>query len=365
MRILALADDLTGALETGAQLAAGGVPCVVLAGPPFEAESAAAVFNIETRHVSAAEAEHRVLEAVAGHSAAHVFLKTDSTLRGRIRESLHALKRRFPERDLVYVPAYPAMGRTVRGGVLYVHGVPLAGTAFARDPLNPVRDSSAAAIGEGLAEVRDGETEADLAAAAESLRGRNAIAAGTAGFVGHWMRTLPVARSRVTPWRIVAGDTLVVVGSRHPVARAQAASLQGHPGCRVHLLPTGLAGDPLDVAARCGQDVRRMLDERPAGTLIVVGGDTAAAILKALGCRVIRPNGELLPGVPVSRMEAGDFNPATPDGNAWFNPAAPEAEVAPRPGGAASPLRNGLTLITKAGGFGDENTLLRIMEKLK
>lgn len=108
-----------------------------------------------------------------------------------------------------------------------------------------------------------------------------------------------------------------------------------------------------------------MLDERPAGTLIVVGGDTAAAILKALGCRVIRPNGELLPGVPVSRMEAGDFNPATPDGNAWFNPAAPEAEVAPRPGGAASPLRNGLTLITKAGGFGDENTLLRIMEKLK
>ncbi len=333
-QILALADDLTGALETGAQLAAEGIRCIVAADGHGEGSADALVLNLETRHASEADAERIVRAAVASNRPRHIYLKTDSTLRGRIVESLRALIAEFPEREIVYVPAYPALGRTVRKGVLFVDGVPLAETPFARDPLNPVRDSSIAALVGDLAIVHDGESDGDLAAVAASLDQRPRIVAGTAAFVRHWARTLPVTRAASSLPIPKASGGLIVVGSRHPVSRAQAANaLQtGLQGWTLHLLPDALCGDPLDVARQCGEQVRTMFEQQPAGALVVFGGDTAAAILKALGCRIAWPYGELLPGVPVSRIEAQGRT---------------------------------LTLITKAGGFGDERTLLRIIEGIR
>lgn len=42
---------------------------------------------------------------------------------------------------MIYAPAYPALGRAVRQGRLYVNGVPVEETEFARDPLNPIHAS--------------------------------------------------------------------------------------------------------------------------------------------------------------------------------------------------------------------------------
>jgi len=43
-----------------------------------------------------------------------LYLKTDSTLRGNIGSEISAVLAAFPGSPLVYAPAYPRMGRTVR-----------------------------------------------------------------------------------------------------------------------------------------------------------------------------------------------------------------------------------------------------------
>ena len=152
-RILALADDLTGALEVGARFAAAGVSCAVGFARQFDAvvrpDVTALVLDTETRHVDDAEAYSRIAALARAARENHVRLlykKTDSTLRGPIAGEFRALVEVWAGTPLLYVPAYPAMGRTVRGGVLYVEGVPVDRTSFARDLLDPVRESSIPAM---------------------------------------------------------------------------------------------------------------------------------------------------------------------------------------------------------------------------
>src|SRR5215831_9753843 len=85
--ILALADDMTGALEVGAKFSAAGIRTLVSA-KPVEPESAAAlVYDTETRHRSPTAASREVRRFVLHTRLACprlVYKKTDSTLRGNI-----------------------------------------------------------------------------------------------------------------------------------------------------------------------------------------------------------------------------------------------------------------------------------------
>ena len=119
MQVLAIADDTTGALEVGAQFAADGVQSFVTARPRLAGGSTALVVDTQSRHIKPGRAADRVVRiATAAVSAGirHVFKKTDSTLRGNISAEFQALLGVFPESVLVYVPAYPRMGRVVTGG---------------------------------------------------------------------------------------------------------------------------------------------------------------------------------------------------------------------------------------------------------
>ena len=143
--ILGLADDLTGALEIGAKFAAAGIGVLVTTVPAVEPLAEVLVVDTETRHREPAEAAAVVRALVlAGRrsGASLVYKKTDSTLRGNIGAELGALMEAWPGAPLLYAAAYPRLGRTVRGGVLRVDGVPVAETAFARDPLNPIHESN-------------------------------------------------------------------------------------------------------------------------------------------------------------------------------------------------------------------------------
>ena len=77
-------------------------------------------------------------------------------------------------------PAYPALGRTVRNGVLYVDGVAVAQSAFAHDALNPIRGSSVSAmLGPDLpCTIFDGETDSDLREAARVILADRSPATG-------------------------------------------------------------------------------------------------------------------------------------------------------------------------------------------
>jgi uncharacterized protein YgbK (DUF1537 family) len=70
---------------------------------------------------------------------------------------------------------------------------------------------------------------------------------------------------------------------------------------------------------------RRIFQQYHFGGLLLTGGDTAQAVCKALDVEAIKLVDEFLPGLPLSHIEGG--------------------------------IADGLAIITKAGGFGQANTL--------
>src|SRR6266576_1991127 len=135
---------MTGALEVGAKFSSVGIRTLVSA-KPVESESAVLVYDTETRHRSPQAAGQEVRRFVlrAGPVCPRlIYKKTDSTLRGNIAAELDAIVEIYPMWRAAYAPAYPALGRTVTQGLLYVDGVPVAEPEYAFDPLNPVRASS-------------------------------------------------------------------------------------------------------------------------------------------------------------------------------------------------------------------------------
>jgi D-threonate/D-erythronate kinase len=385
VQVLAIADDTTGALEVGAQFAMAGVRSLVSSANALLAGTCALVLNTETRQVTPEGAGRRVASlAGAARDAGirYLYKKTDSTLRGNIASEFQALLNVFPERFLVYVPAYPKMGRVVKGGELYVDGLPLAPTGSGKDPAQQSRDGSipsllargsrapvllATASGqlEGLLRdaapgsivVCDGTTEEDLeaAAAAVSLAGEDWLVAGTGGFSGHWIRRLPVERNFARR-RPNIKRCLVVSGSRHPASREQveqasdggiasiwlgenpdtdaatvfaaAAALAARDWALLRTPGTG----PPGVSERLGVITGRVLASQPVDGLIIFVGSTAYAVLRAIGVTVVEPLGELLAGVAVS---------------------------------VARYRNRDLVLITKAGGFGDAGSLVSILGHLE
>jgi uncharacterized protein YgbK (DUF1537 family) len=385
MQILAIADDTTGALEVGGQLAGQRVRALVSLRRKLGRGAEALVVDAQTRHLTAAAARDRV--ARLGHAARearipHLYKKTDSTLRGNIAAEFQALLDAFPERPLVYVPAYPKMGRTVRGGELFVDGRPLAETAIARDPLNPAREGfipkllargcGAPVHAAGTASqlralldddtrgsvlVCDGTTDDDLreiASVLASLR-QPCLVAGTGGFVGEWAGLLPVERSYQAP-RLHVERCLVISGSLHPASREQvrraasdgvaSAYLGGEPGSDTALAQqlaealrtrgwAALATPgtcPPGVGVRVGALARQAVRSAAVDCLVIFGGDTALTVLRSIGATVLESVGELTPGVPLS---------------------------------LARDRGRTLLVASKAGGFGGTDMLLSIKELLE
>ena len=143
--LLILADDFTGALDTGVQFAACGIPTRVVVGEQvdFAANDAAVlVVDTETRHLPAAEAYAVIAKLTREAMSAGVFSiykKTDSALRGNIGAELSALLKTSGERQLPFLPAFPQIDRVTRDGVHYISGVPVTESPFGIDPFEPVR----------------------------------------------------------------------------------------------------------------------------------------------------------------------------------------------------------------------------------
>lgn len=351
-RALVLADDTTGALELGALCASLGVRARVLldpAGSP-SGEPDVVVIDTRSRHLSAGRAADRIRAAAGRYRGVPAYKKTDSTLRGQIAAELDALLETAPSVPLVYVPAYPRLGRTVERGVLRLAGVPVDQTEFARDPRQPVRESSvprllreksafpveeisgaealAAVLGADGARILvcDARTEQDLAglAAVWAERVPPSPAAGPAGFAVYWLRELlQLPAMGRTPARFPAASAGVAVnGSLHPRSHAQIDY------ARTRLGPQWTFLDARDLAAGSEDAIARELASRAAaaltataaGTLVVFGGDTAAAVFAELAVMELTPLGEMLLGVAISTFawrgqdrwaitKAGGFGP--------------------------------------------------------
>jgi uncharacterized protein YgbK (DUF1537 family) len=218
-RLLVMADDLTGALDTGVQFASAGVRTTVvthryLARSLWSCEAPVLVVDTESRHLAPSQAGLRVASCVRagrGRGVDCFYKKTDSTLRGNVGAELEALLAASGERELFFVPSLPKAGRVTRSGVPWVNGIPLHESSFARDPRDPIRGTSiqgiigsqsrvpVAIVGRGVGAVPapagrdrplivafDAETDDDLEAIAGRLAGRGIphLTAGSSGFAG-------------------------------------------------------------------------------------------------------------------------------------------------------------------------------------
>lgn len=386
-RVLIVADDLTGAMDTAGPFAQRGLSTCVVAEPlACEPDTVAAArvvsLNTDSRRLPEAQAAQRLAACVARFGAQPfdiVFKKIDSTLRGNVvAETLELM--RAAGRDVVLIaPAFPAQGRTVRDGMVHVNGVPLPQTEFARDALSPPpRDplhkifgaavgedkvaqwtpSSAHAHGGRKIVVADAETDDDLSIAIQGAKPQygRMLLVGSAGLGLALAQDLAAQAAPRRSAISVTGTIVFVVGSRAVQSREQVARLGRLAGTLVLEMPNGAPspapalgnalqvvllavpdaqggeGDAAAVAkgmARAALDVVRQTGSR---ALVATGGDTAIAVLEASGCAALDVMGDLMPGIPYARLTLG-----------------------------GKPL----WLITKAGGFGAPDTLYDIAVRLR
>lgn len=413
MQLLVIADDFTGALDTGTQFSQRGIATTLFLYDTMTAaqlsgcHAEVVVVDTESRHLSAGVAAQRVRAAaqLAKEAGCRIFFKkTDSTLRGNLGSELTAMQDVCGAKQLWFAPAYPAMGRTTSGGMHYIHGVPLAQTDFADDPFNPVHSSSIPAIlaaqtdrtiravpaGQLLSEpetpeliIVDGQTEDDLRQTAQALAaaGRLTCLAGCAGFAAALEGLLPLHSALRRPRR-KPGGLLLVCGSVHPQSVAQ---------CRYAIAQCNYLDRPLTPLQMLSEqndcdnlihDVCSALQTGSHALVRVAGGREMLSETASAAGRLSLPPEEIPPRVAakLGRITATilRLQPVSAlivfGGDTLLGIAAALGCVAVSPQTELLPgvvlsrmqtLSGEFDVITKAGGFGDETLMTQIERRLQ
>ena len=151
-QVLVVADDFTGANDAGVGLAQHGARVsVVFDVNKLHADllGDAVVINTDSRAVRDDVASQRTAEAVAAWQAAGgqgwIIKKIDSTLRGNLGAEIAAALSAADVPVALIAAASPTLGRVTRQGEVWVNGRLLTDTEFASDPKTPVTSASVAA----------------------------------------------------------------------------------------------------------------------------------------------------------------------------------------------------------------------------
>jgi len=341
MMAVLIADDLTGSLDSISPFAALGMNCITAVSlasvlPALAHAPDVLSVNLGTRELSPelartrAAAATRVLKDATGPETIWI-KKIDSRLKGPIGAEISGMFEVLPLERVLLCPAIPELGRIVSQGRL-------KGAGIAHDL--PVADLVAVAQ---ICSFPDASCDSDLDRLAGSIQPGTLVAAAR-GLSAALARRLCPGQSP-SPLHPGHGPIGFVVGSRDPVTLAQVALLGGVGGPRFIMAPDGEVGLITDhgsfviqategagangnvVSARLAAGVAHHVSGLK--TLVLSGGETAAAVLDAFGIRLLRVKGEVLPGLPL--CYAADL------------PGFPE-------------------IVTKSGGFGLPDTLLRIWQ---
>lgn len=412
-QMLILADDLTGAADCGVACAGHGLHTMVVLGDSGT-KVRADVLSVDgdTRRLAPSEAVSetaRLLRDYLLPEGMLLFKKLDSTLRGNVGEELAAtlaVRRASADKHertvIVMAPAFPAIGRITSGGQQLLFGKPLVDSPKLRDDPLPSRSDIAAVLRASrlhpevlalelirgacgaLSKVMqttaqhadvlvcDAETEDDLRRVAEASMalGRRTVWAGSAGLARHMPLAAGLSRTSLhQPAQPLAiGPALFVVGSGSAVSREQIQVLasksdaiviriacdvliqveQSHrrqaykmaigsalnAGCDVAVFPD--SSIPIDssigplISTALAAMVLPFADR--VGALVVTGGETARAVLQAWGITRLQLVREMEAGLPFS---------------------------------VTSGWSKELPVLTKAGGFGGPESLLRCLEFLR
>jgi len=366
------------------------------------------------------------LDKLAAGGCRAWYKKIDSTLRGNIGAELKAVLDSGVFDLVITAPALPYNKRTTINGIHYVDGVELAEIELAKDPFAPIAYSEIGSIiktqfegevghlpldtvrrGSGALAAKakeylaagikvltaDAETERDLRqiASAAGVLPCRVLLCGSAGLFRYLDEAYSLANPRGegekpkvdrepyappegAPVLVLSGspaqmskrqiqyledrrpDTVVVAADIAAVPEGEAAAktmevistVIGHlrAGKNVALDAAGTSKEAIlsqtrgmrEQLDRFSSTVQTLLRDAaaaaaaqvPLAALVLFGGDTAVAVLKQLGGQGIAIVNELEPYIPLGRLIGGAYA--------------------------------GLLVVTKAGGFGSEDSLLRILE---
>jgi uncharacterized protein YgbK (DUF1537 family) len=413
-----VADDLTGSCDAGHEFAARGYDTSVVVSPETDADTApqgdVAVYNTESRYAEPTVAADRVRSVLETTDPAVAFKKVDSTLRGNVSVEVEAATRAVDPALVVVAPAFPANGRLTACGYHLVDGTLVTdsppGQDDERPPAHdslpdvfassddPVERLGIQTVARGTAAVRDSLDSmcspdgpvvvvcdavtdghlATVAAAADALSER-CLYVGSGGLARHITvpgtpsgtgfevddsRTVVAVSGSVAPETLGQIAELAEDRRRHldlelavtdPLAAGADLASRGravvddHGGVLLHSADSRSDVDrALAAGERAGVDgptVRRRITEAlaagaaevvedgRASNLVLTGGSTARAVLDSLDATALRMTGdEVAPGIPLATVDGGSAD--------------------------------GVTAVTKAGGFGDEQAIIKSLARL-
>ena len=325
--MLIVADDLTGAADAAGAFAAAGHPCVVV----LDGHTPAALDLVTNASIVAVDTNGRMLSeddafvvtasAVLAHPQRPVFVKIDSTLRGHVRAGIMAVLSALETRPdrVVVCPAFPARGRTVVDAHVHVDGDPIENgslrAALAGFPPTAGLFVPAARSDEDISGMVRNVHRSD--------RPDAVLWVGSAGLARHVAELLNPPPRRQPIARHAAQRIAVVVGSQNEATARQVAALDRDFQQRVRAQVFTIDPRDAEFVAQVATSLRKV------DGLVLTGGHTARVVLDALGIASFTVGGEVEPGIPWATVD---------------EPA--------------------ISLVTKAGGFGDDDALRRAVEFL-
>ena len=148
MKLAIIADDFTGSNDTGGQFAKKGLHTVVTTVidklQPDLMSAEVLVCDTESRFdlaETAYEKNHNIARQLRDAGTALLYKKIDSTFRGNIGAELAGAMDGFGINVMFLIPALPSNGRITRDGNVIVNGTYLHETEVAKDPRTPVTKS--------------------------------------------------------------------------------------------------------------------------------------------------------------------------------------------------------------------------------
>lgn len=415
-RMVAIADDLTGAADCAASSAALGCRAVVLLHSPEDKEPEAGwpvtdILSIDANSrclpaEQASERTTRLIHLCDSHNVDSpgyvLYKKIDSTLRGNVTSELvallHARRSINPANDklsILLAPALPVQGRTTAGGRLLVHGVPLENSEIWRTEVRTAQSDIPQLLADaglscglidtdtvrsGLIHLRQGilqsaeqddvvvcdaETDGDLHAIAEASLGIPTLTAlvGSAGLASQIPRAMGIAPvAEGSGWSFAGGPTLFVVGTGASVSRQQARLLEAIPDIAAfHAEPAVFHNSPLmqtQIVERLqfGRDVLLMLDGGKHGS------NCEGLLLRQAILDLVSKCAQFLGGVVAT---GGETARAALDALGIRRLRILGEVEAGMPFAMADGWVRPLPVITKAGAFGSPQALIRCREFLR
>ena len=395
-----IADDLTGALDTGIQYANEGARTIVIAGSSALSDYLSSGYEVisidsSTRHSSGKEAAETVGGIVRECVAAgvpYLYKKTDSVLRGNIAAELEAFMEASGSSVLPFVPAFPDLGRKLEKGLLYIDGKLLLDTALGLDPFDKVESNRVAdlfsssgchvidSVSAGYVPASDAKDEIviydssdnnDLVMIADDLLKAGYTAfAGCAGFAGILSKAFGFTPSQKQVYPVPL-PMLFLCGSVNEISKHQLSYLEKEGVGRVRLPEELLSDEGFLNGSEGDRIIGRIADGLYTNGAFIV--DTAAdsglklvdpekageKVSDSLGALAVKLLGKI-PGLSIFII-GGDTLLSFLK-KAGCHEIEPLAEI--EKGIVLSVIhldRKNVAIISKSGGFGGDNLLSRIL----